>query len=545
MDHRPSPPKAGGPQRDGRSWLERAQEQRATRLQPTAPRTRARALLVGLLIGVAGSLAAGALMALLILKGASLLLALLSGFNRSMLLTLAVAAIALVVFGVLAVLGIDWMLRHSRHLRRDRWASASMVLGAVLVPALALVLTPEHLRNEVRAAVTGQRPPPRALAATEAEQRHLREVLRPAAEAGDARAQFRLGIALRYGLGGAPVDHAEEARWIRRAMDRPDGAEARLLIAVERMAPPDMARVVSAEDRQAKVQALRNLPEAQSPAWRPLVLGTIAGVQRVSHPGDTRADTPMHDAWAEAGRAGSRAAAVLAAGLYEQMALRPDRSASDDEIAANWHRALDGYARAGSLYDLRRLQREGLEPQPRATPTPEARPWHAPDATRSQRLRELAETLDGDNVPRDRIPSGDLDLANAAALLAIELAPDPAALAGMRAMHGGILERIHALQRWLLALRHARGDCMAALALSRQLKSWEAPDWNTPITTLRSAWAMAWAESAQRCARSDEQRAEAAHQLHTIGLFIDTDHTTEQEIEAARADLATLLAELR
>lgn len=531
--------------RNGRPWLERVQEQHATRLQSTAPRTRTRALLVGLLLGVAGSVAALAVVALLVLHGASLLLALFSGFSRSVLLSLAAAALVLLVIGILAVLGIDWMLRHSRHLRRDPWAGASMLLGAVLVPALALVLAPEDERNEIRTILTGRRPPPPALPASAAEQRHLREVLRPAAEAGDARAQFRLGIALRYGLGGAPVDRKEESRWIRRAMDQPDGAEARLLIAVERMVPPNMARIVNAEDRQAKVQALLDLPEAQSPAWRPLVLGTIANVRRVTYQGDTRADTPMRDAWAEAGRAGSRAAAVLAAGLYEQAALRPDRSASDDEIAADWHRAMSGYARAGSLYDLRRLQREGLELEPRANPSPQARPWHAPDAARSQRLRELAETLDGDAVPRGRIPSGDLELANAAALLAIELAPDPAALAGMRATREDIPEQAPALERWLLALRHARGDCMAALALSRQLKSWENPGWDTPITTLRSAWATAWAESAQRCAGGDEQRAEVAQQLRTLGLFIDTDRTTDQELEAARADLATLLADLR
>jgi hypothetical protein len=533
--------------RDRRPWLERVQARHESRLQPAAPRTRTRALLIGLLMGVAGTAVAFAVVALLIVSGASLIVALFTGFSGSALLPLAGVALGLIALGVLAVLSIDWMLRHTEHLRRDRWAKASMAVGALLVAALALVLMPENTRHEILATVTAHRyrPPPPSLPATEAEQRHLREVLRPAAEAGDARAQFRLGIALRYGQGGEKVNHKEEARWIRSAMDRPDGVEARLLVAVERMAPPDMARNTSADDKQAKVQALLDLPEARSPAWRPLVLGAIANLQQYTVTGLTPRDASMRDTWAEAGRAGSRAAAVLAAGLYEQLALKPGRNASEDEIAANWRRAMDGYARAGSLYDLRRVQREELEPQPRAAPAAQATPWHAPDTARSQRLQELAETLGGDALPENRIPSGDFDLAAAAALLATELAPDPAALPSVRAARRGIQQRIPALQRWLLALRHARGDCPAALELSRQLKNREHPGGDTPVTTLRTAWAVAWAESAQRCAGSDEQRVEVAQQLRTLALFISTDHTTDQEIEAARADVAALLADLR
>lgn len=533
--------------RDKRPWLERMQARHESRLQPAAPRTRRRALLVGLLIGVAGTTVAFAIVALLTLVSASLIVALFTGFAGSVLLSMAGIALGLIVLGVLAVLSIDWMLRHTEHLRRDPWAKASMAVGALLVVLPVVVLLPEDTRHEILETVTAHRyrAPPPSLPATEAEQRHLREVLRPAAEAGDARAQFRLGIALRYGLGGAKVDRDEEARWIRRAMEQPDGAEARLLIAVERMAPPDMARTVSAEDKQAKVQALLALPEAQSPVWRPLVFATIANVQQYSVTGVTPDDAAMRDAWAEAGRAGSRAAAVLAAGLYEEVALKPPRDASEDEIAADWRRAMDGYALAGSLYDLRRLQREGLELPPRATPAALAAPWHTPDATRSRRLQELAETLGGDALPKNRIPSGDSDLAGAAALLATELAPDPTALPSVRAASRDIEQRIPALQHWLLALRHARGDCLAALELSRRLKSWDDPGWDTPITTLRTAWAMAWAESAQRCAGGDEQAAEVAQQLRTLGLFASTDHTTDQEIEAARADVAALLAELR
>ncbi len=400
-----------------------------------------------------------------------------------------------------------------------------------------LLLMPASVKDTAIWLATGETAANRApLPATEAERQHLRETVRPAAQAGDPAAQVELALALQRGAAGEARDPAAAADWLARAASDAQGHEARLLLALDARAEqvPRGGRLVTEADTALRIDGLRRVAGLPA-AWQPALLGAIGELQR-THYGEHADDQPMRDTIAAAGRAGSRAFTVLAAQLDEAMALRDEKDGRAEQADAGFRRALQGYASAGAVFELARLRDEALPERLQVSPDSQVVPGPAPDAAVAQRLWRFAWALDADAV-HERTTPGQRELAAAVALLAMERAPDPAQIASRNPAQRWAADR-RALARWLLALRHARGDCLAALALSDATRGRGT---RPRASSVELAWALAWAEAGERCASTDDERRQARELRGSVeSLVFDPG-----ELDAARDGAAATIAALR
>jgi len=385
-----------------------------------------------------------------------------------------------------------------------------------------------------------------ALPASEDERRHIKDTVRPAALAGDPVAQVELALALLRGAQGESRDAMAANEWIKRAAALPQGHEARLLLAVdsrsESLQPG--ARLLTEDDTAVRVNALRQLQTTLPTDWLPALLGTIGEAQR-KHYGSHPNDQAMRDAMFDAGSVGSRAFAVLAAQHDEDVAVSHDRQGQLEQSDAAWQRALAGYARAGALFEVARLRGEALPDRLRALPlVAEALvPMPAPNAQVADRLWRFAWLLGADPV-HERASPGQRDLATALALLALERGPNAPEFAGVNPAQRWSVDP-WALGRWLKVLRLARGDCAAAAELSdatRQRRRRASVDSDSPpASSLDLAWAVAWAEAGENCARTDDERRLARQRRESLAYL----KFAPGELEAARAGAAAVTAALR
>lgn len=383
------------------------------------------------------------------------------------------------------------------------WSAA--LFGAVLSSSLGAWLIPPVITSSAWELVTGQTSKQRADApAAEARQRRLQAVVE------------------------AP----------------PSGPEAALLAAVDFVAGPVRApgRVLGEDDTNVRVQALRALQPSLPSAWQPVLLGTLAEVQR-RHSGHHPADSAMRDTLAEGGRAGSRALTLLAAEEYEGIAHHHERSGELGLADAAWQLALAGYAAAGAQFEVARLYDETLPARLLALPAPKAAPFPGLDAELSQRLWRFAQAL-GDDAAWPHASAGQRDLAVMVALIALERAPDAAAMALVNPAQRWATDP-WAMGRWVLALRHARGDCAAALSLSDATRQRRRPavvnEHQPSASSLDLAWALAWAEAGDACADSEDDRRQARARLASL----DYVRFSAGELDAARVGVAASLAVLR
>jgi len=521
------------------------------RMTAEAPAENAvwRSVLLGFLAG-AGTFATFVVVvfALSAVAAAPLLILIAMGFggmSKTLLILLAALVVALVTpFAAL------WLWRRitgGGFFRQQRGALGwvAVAAGALAGGAACLALIPEFTRNTLVELVTGERPGARApLPATDAERERLAQRVRPAALAGDPAAQVELGLALHYAAGGETRDLDEAAVWIKKAAAHPQGYEGRLLVAVNRMAEPvpRSGRIVTDEDFAVKIAALRRLAPDLPPDWQPVLLG-IAGAMPCPWSHHGCGDHSGRNALAEAGRAGSRAYTVHAAELEEAAATKDERNGRLEQAAAGWRRAQQGYATAGAFYEVARLRYETLPERLEGFPDPPpVAAWPAPDAELAQRFWRFAWALDAEYV-HERAPHAHQEVAGAMALLAMERAPDPAAIASLDPARRWT-RNPRAVGRFLLALRHARGDCSAALELSNSIR--RRPGTGLPNDTLRvsmhdMAWALAWAEVAERCAVTDELRQDAGYSRRSlVAMYVDA-----SDLESARAGVAATVAALR
>lgn len=515
-------------------------------------------LLTGFVIGAFGIvLLVAVVLVLFILVSAPLLvyLAYVLGADGSIALGLLGVLLAIVAGCVGAAFVARWIWRRFASWHPDARSLITMGAGALCTLALALAFAPFGLRDMASEVMTGHSLGTREPAPASAEAiQHMRDVVRPAAAAGDATAQFQLAMALLHGTRGEKPEQGRTqiGHWMQLSAAQPQGIEARLTIAAEKMATPvsGMGRMVTLQDIAQKSSALRALVPTLPGAWQAVALGTSGLAMQISGPDGQADDVSMRQALADAGRAGSRSFGMMAAGFYEGAAVDLDdhQKSADADIA--WQQALQAYAQAGNLYETERLQRESLPAHlsTLAVPPPVAH-LRAPDAQLSARLWQFAQALAGADIPDGRIPFGHSVLAQAAALIAIETAPDPGALMTARPANGLFAQSPRPLKRWLLALRHARGDCMAALKLSELTRSWESPPVvdadGVPVTPLDDAWSLAWAESAQRCARSIDDKDAVARRIQNLKALIHYETFQPGEVDNARAGVAATLQALQ
>jgi hypothetical protein len=292
----------------------------------------------------------------------------------------------------------------------------------------------------------------------------------------------------------------------------PGGPEALLLAAVDRVATPipTPGRQVDNDDVKMRVAALRGLQPTLPQAWQPVLIGTLAEVQQ-HHYGAHPEDEARREALAEGARAGSRALTLLAAENEEGIAHYLERNGAQQLADKAWQRALEGYATAGAAF--------------------------------SRRLWVFAQALGGDEAYPHARP-GQRDLALMSALIALELAPDAPQFALRNpAQRWGTSP--WAMGRWILALRHARGDCLAALELSNATQHRRRPavvnQSQPPASALDLAWAVAWMEAGEACARSDEALRQVSEQRATLAYL----RFAPGELEAARAGVSAAIAALR
>ena len=517
------------------------------------PRTVLKSLAVGLLLGAA--LAAVCVAGILVLTTlADLLLLLLFSFGMGgkvgvfgMLAWLVGLGVGLVLILGIVALAVRWALRRFARWHKDGWTWAAMGVGIAGAIALAFLFSPYWLKDTTTRLVTGESIANRAsLPASEPEIRHMQTVVRPAADAGDALAQFELGMAQLHGAAGEKRDRETGTRWIRQAAAQPQGIEARLLLAVEQIAEPipEIGRMRTSSDVDKKVEALLALRSTLPEQWQPVMLATVGILQQSSYRKDTPEDQAIRDRMIKIGAGGSRAFTVYAAQLEETTASSHEMRKEYAEADIAWQRALQGYAQAGAVFETERLQREMLPKRLRSLSVPAVDDnLLKPDAALSQRLWNFALTVDREQV-HERTAGGDQELAKSAALLALEYSPNPAEIASVhpaRVWSGDTW----AYSRWLLALRHARGDCMAALELSEATKSWRRPGDQQPWTLLNYAWARAWAESAEQCARTDEERRQVREPLDHLIALSHYQGAAPGELENARAGVASMIAQLR
>jgi len=168
---------------------------------------------------------------------------------------------------------------------------------------------------------------------------------------------------------------------------------------------------------------------------------------------------------------------------------------------------------------------------------------HLVDAMLSQRLWLFAQAL-GDDAAWDHARPGERDLAMVAALVALELAPAASTIAVVNPAQRWTTSP-WAMGRWILALRYARGDCLAALELSDSTRFRRRPAVvNQPqpgASTLDMAWAVAWMEVGETCASTDDERTQARVRRAQLDYLRFTPGT----LEKARAGVAATIAELR
>lgn len=522
-----------------------------------AAQTTWKSLLLVFLLGLATvAIGVATIVLLVVVAAAPLLLYLAFVLNHtgSVLLSLVGIAVGMLVGIALVVYLARWAWRRLTPSRRGASHWAGIVTGIACMIALAVVFAPTWLRDETSRIVTGKSLAQRAaLPATEAEIRHLHDVVQPAAERGDPAAQFELGMALRHGAAGERPDEEAGGRWLHLSAVQPQGTEARLMLAANTMATPVPAggRLVTEADVHDKVRALLAVRDAQPGPWLPVVWGTAGLAEQKTYGLDTEADEPARQAFAKAGDAGSRTLGIYAAMAYERTATSLSRAASAGRIPETdadsaWQRALDGYAKAGAVYEVLRLQRDTLPQRLRSLPVPAAiGHLPSPDAAFAARLQRFAVILNGDGLPQERVPSGGHNLAQIASLLALELAPDPSAIIKVQPTSRWA-KTYDPLQRWLLARRHARGDCMAALELSKLTRDTKAPDITdadgNPNVPLEDAWALAWAEQADRCAQSASARDETSRRLQYLKALTPYERFARDEVANARAGVTAMLA---
>lgn len=507
--------------------------------------------LIGALLGAASvAIVALSILAVTMLGWVPLivLLSFVGDSGGSMLPLLVILPVALLLAGLLVMAAMRWAL-----IRFARWPKGprtyiGMAVGCAVSIALAIVFAPTTLKDMAARITTGESLAQRAaLPATDAEMLHMRTSVRPAAEAGNAQAQFELGMALLHGSDGERPDRTAALQWIAASAAQPAGVEARLLQAVERTASlqtPSSGQL--RVDRRVKAAALLALQPTLPAAWQPVMLGAAAQLQdRSDAPTQPTPDTV--DAYRAAALAGSAAFAVQVA-IYDEAAARnADAEGRTGDADAHFARALEGYARAGADYEVARLQHHQPQRAPATTDTPLARHRIQPDAALSQRLLHLANLLDRDAV-QTRVGEGHRELAMSAALMAFESSPDPAAFGDLnptqrwKAPEGPFA-------RWWQALLHARGDCMAALELSELTRSWEGPPvidrQGMPTTPLDDAWAMAWAERAARCAAPGEQAQQVARRINDLKALIPYRRIPVTQLDAARAGANAMVEGLR
>jgi hypothetical protein len=463
-----------------------------------------------------GGVAGVAVVALLVVATAlalngSLLVIIQTGFGGSGWLTA-----LLVVGGMLAALGAAALV--GRLLRR-RWLPLlrtrlsggvagwlGMVAGAVLGLCLGAWMVPEPIASSAREFLTGESARQRAE--------------RPVTQAIQQRLQLLLAA-------------------------HPEGPEAALIAAVNRTATPvpRPGRQLDGADLRARLDALQQLLPTVPPGWQTVVLGTMAEIQR-GHIAGSPTHGPLAKAQLEASRTGSRAMLVLSAQLQEEIAHYAEKAGEAALADAAWQRALQAYMAAGAAFEVARFYDEALPERLRNVPVPvwSIAPSPPVDSVLAQRLASFAQAL-GDDMAWDSARPGARDLAVVAALVALELSPAPSAMALSNPAQRWA-QSPWALARWILALRHARGDCMAALELSqalgqrrRVLVSWE----NTTASELDLAWAVAWMEAGGVCASSDEERA----QVQMRKSQLDYLRFAPGALEAARSGVAATVAGLR
>lgn len=506
-----------------------------------------RSILLGFLAG-AGAVAVVAVvvLAMAAVAAAPLLILIAMGFG-GMSKTLLLLFAALVVAVVTPFLA-RWIWRRIAgggffRQRRSALGWVAVAAGALVGGAACVAVIPEPARNNLVEFVTGERPGARApLPATDAERERLAERVRPAALAGDPAAQVELGLALQYAAGGESRDLDEAAVWIKRAAAHPQGYEGRLLVAVNRMAEPvpRSGRIVTDGDFAVKIAALRRLAPDLPPDWQPVLLGIVGAMPcPQSHYGcDSHSG---RDALTDAGRAGSRAYTVHAAELEEAAATKDEGNGHLEQAAAGWRRAQHGYATAGAFYEVARLRYETLPERLEEFPDPPpVAAWPAPDAELAQRFWRLAWALDAEYV-HERAPHGHQEVAGAMALLAMERAPDATPIASLDPARRWSR---NAPGRFLLMLRHARGNCSAAVEVSDSIRSRRRSGFSNVkerVSMHDMAWALAWAEVAERCADSEELRKYAGERrLALEAMYVDKD-----DLEQARAGVAATIAAMR
>jgi hypothetical protein len=550
--------------------------------------SRWRSLLGGSLIGAAliAGLAA-AVVAASMLSGATLMLIISAGFDTPAPFLALVGALLAAVGSMAALV---WAvgrfvlpaLRRSVRTEADRLAVG---VGVALAVGLGAVLMPEVITSTAAQLVTGQRASERvSLPTSDAERIRMRDTVRPAAAAGDPAAQFELALALKHGAAGEKRDPAEADTWLARSAAHPDGIDARLVLAVN-------LRDASADPRSSapphvalRIEALRRLRDGVAPSWRPAILGTMALLSS-SYSGFTVAELPARDLTHDAGLAGSRAFAVLAAQRDEAVAMVHEGEANPTLADTAWRRAVEGYDAAGAIYEMQRLRdadlperlRAALAPQldlrldspglqaaidsPASATAPNApaasafgvsvaaptasAPLAAGVSTRidvalSQHLAHLAALLAADAVV-ERATDGERVLAAGLSLLAMERADHVSELARVNPAQRWTTDPF-ALGRWLKTLRHARGDCLAALEVSdtiRERRSFKGP--RVEPTPRDMAWALAWAEEALSCATSDADRQKAQSAVASLDYIAHA----AADLTAARAGVAASIAALR
>jgi hypothetical protein len=417
--------------------------------------------------------------------------------------------------GLLAVfavaLGLRWLLtrqllpalRAWRPLGAAGWSA--VVIGAATSAALGLWLAPAEITSTARHFVTGETAQQRAA--------------RPAVQARQQRLQAILHAA-------------------------PGGPEAVLLAAVDRVAAPvpSPGRLLDGNDVKTRVAALRGLQPTLPPEWQPVLIGTLAQVQQ-QHYGPHPEDDARREALAEAGRAGSRALTLLAAENEEGIADYLERRGARQLADKAWQRALEGYAAAGAAFEVARLSDETLPERLGAIQAPPTAQFPGLDAAFSEKLWVFAQAL-GDDAAYPHASPGQRDLALMSALIALERAPDaPQVALRNPAQRWGTGP--WAMGRWVLALRHARGDCLAALGLSNATRQRRRPavvNRSQPsASALDLAWAVAWMEAGEACARSDEELRQAREHRATLDYI----RFAPGELEAARAGVSATIEVLR
>ncbi len=427
------------------------------------------------------------------------------------------------------------------------WWARLLVVGSVLAALGAAALLGRLMRRRVlpplRALITGSGAGWLGMVTGASLGLFLGAWLVPEPIASSAR-DFLTGESARQRV-ERPVTQAIKQRLELLLAAHPEGPEAALIAAVDRTATPvpRPGRQLDDADLQARLDALQQLLPTIPPGWQTVVLGTMAEIQRGHIAGPTT-QGPLAKAQLEASRTGSRAMLILHAQLQEQIAHYAEKAEETALADAAWQRALQAYIAAGAAFDVARFYDETLPQRLRNVPIPVLSVASSPsvDAVLAQRLESFARAL-GDDMAWDSARPGARDLALVAALVALELSPAPSAIAGINPAQRWV-QSPWALARWILALRHARGDCMAALELSDALGHRRRILVNASDTTaseLDLAWATAWMEAAGACASTENERAQVQMRKSELAYL----RFAPGALEAARTGVATTVAGLR